>query len=147
MILFVGCQGAGKSTFFREHFFKTHVRISLDMLKTRNRERQLVSTCLRTGQRFVVDNTNPTVDDRKRYMTQAQEAGFKVIGYYFEATLEDVLQRNGQRAEDEIVPRLGVLGTFKRLQRPSFTEGFDELFQVNVLTDWSFKVARLHDEI
>jgi tRNA A37 threonylcarbamoyladenosine biosynthesis protein TsaE len=29
-ILLIGIQGAGKSTFCREHFYDTHVRISLD---------------------------------------------------------------------------------------------------------------------
>ena len=38
-VIFVGLQGSGKSTFYRERFFDTHVRLSLDMLKTRHRER------------------------------------------------------------------------------------------------------------
>ena len=33
-VLFVGLQASGKSTFYRERFFRTHVRINLDMLKT-----------------------------------------------------------------------------------------------------------------
>jgi len=34
-VIFVGLQAAGKSTFYRERFFDTHVRINLDMLRTR----------------------------------------------------------------------------------------------------------------
>jgi transcriptional regulator with XRE-family HTH domain len=34
-IIFVGIQASGKSTFYRERFFDTHLRINLDMLKTR----------------------------------------------------------------------------------------------------------------
>jgi len=37
-VIFMGLQGAGKSTFYRERFFATHLRISLDMLKTRHRD-------------------------------------------------------------------------------------------------------------
>jgi hypothetical protein len=37
-VVFSGVQGVGKSTFYRERFFATHVRINLDMLRTRNRE-------------------------------------------------------------------------------------------------------------
>jgi predicted kinase len=33
-VLLVGIQGAGKSTFYQQRFFDTHVRINLDMLKT-----------------------------------------------------------------------------------------------------------------
>ncbi|MBN1315005.1 MAG: hypothetical protein JXA42_06040 [Anaerolineales bacterium] len=35
-VIFIGIQATGKSTFFKERFFNTHVRISLDLLKTRN---------------------------------------------------------------------------------------------------------------
>jgi len=33
-VIFTGIQAVGKSTFYKEHFFTTHVRINLDMLKT-----------------------------------------------------------------------------------------------------------------
>jgi hypothetical protein len=36
-VIYIGLQGAGKSTFCRERLFHTHVRLSLDMLKTRHR--------------------------------------------------------------------------------------------------------------
>ena len=42
IILFIGIQATGKSSFFRERFFRTHVRVNLDMLKTRHREKLLV---------------------------------------------------------------------------------------------------------
>jgi len=32
-IIFIGIQATGKSTFFQQRFFATHVRINLDMLK------------------------------------------------------------------------------------------------------------------
>ncbi|MEN3294973.1 MAG: hypothetical protein V7642_4226, partial [Burkholderiales bacterium] len=38
MLLFIGIQASGKSTFYKERFFDTHVRISMDLLRTRNRE-------------------------------------------------------------------------------------------------------------
>jgi len=41
-VIFVGIQATGKSSFYRKHFFDTYVRINLDMLKTRYRERLLV---------------------------------------------------------------------------------------------------------
>ncbi len=143
MIVFVGCQGAGKSTFYRDRFFNTHVRVSLDMLKTRNRERLLVRACLDMQQRFVVDNTNPTADDRKRYFNLADGSGFKVVGFFFEATINELLQRNAQREGKEVIPEIGVRGTLKKIERPILAEGFDEIFRVNVLQDRTFSVVRL----
>jgi len=79
MIIFVGVQGSGKSSFYRDHFFHTHVRVNLDMLRTRNRETVLLETCLSIGQPMVVDNTNPSVVDRARYIDWAHKAGFRVL--------------------------------------------------------------------
>ena len=58
-VLFIGLQASGNSSFYKERYFSTHVRISLDLLKTRNRERQFLTACLDTQQPFVIDNTNP----------------------------------------------------------------------------------------
>ena len=41
MVIFIGIQATGKSTFFQEQFADTHVRVNLDMLRTRHRERRL----------------------------------------------------------------------------------------------------------
>ena len=81
-VIFTGIQGSGKTSFYAERFLKTHLRISLDMLKTRNKERQFMALCLATGQKFVVDNTNPTVAERKKYIEAAKEARFEVVGYF-----------------------------------------------------------------
>ena len=40
-IIFVGLPGSGKSSFYKERFFNSHVRISLDLLKTRQYHRAL----------------------------------------------------------------------------------------------------------
>src|SRR6516164_1171756 len=96
-VLFIGVQASGKSTFYRERFFATHVRINLDMLKTRHRERRFLEVCLETRQPFVVDNTNPTRTQRQVYITAAKQAGFRVKGYYFQSKIEDCQSRNEQR--------------------------------------------------
>jgi predicted kinase len=40
LVLFVGLQASGKSTFFVERFLRSHVHLSLDVLKTRHREKR-----------------------------------------------------------------------------------------------------------
>ena len=39
LVVLCGAQGAGKTSFYRYRFFETHVRVNLDMLRTRARER------------------------------------------------------------------------------------------------------------
>jgi predicted kinase len=84
-IIFIGIQATGKTTFYVQRLLNTHVRISLDLLRTRHREAQFLDTCLQTQQRFVIDNTNPTKEDRRRYIAMASDAGYEVVGYYFQS--------------------------------------------------------------
>lgn len=131
-IIFVGLQASGKSTFYRERFANTHVRINLDMLHHRWREDAFLKTCIETKQRFVVDNTNLSVAERQKYIELAKANHFKVIGYYFQSKVSDCLERNAQRTGKACIPRVGILGAVKRLQRPTLAEGFDELNHVHI---------------
>ena len=131
-VLFIGVPGSGKTTFFQEKFFDTHVRINLDMLKTRNREKILIEACLRAEQSFVVDNTNITTVERARYIPLARQAGFRVVGYYFQSNLEAALQRNQQRSGKALIPPKGVIARYHQLELPNFDEGFDQLYYVRI---------------
>lgn len=140
-VILIGAQASGKSTFYRERFFRTHVRISLDLLRTRHRESLLLNACLEMKQGFVVDNTNPTFEDRARYLGPAREAGFRAVGYYFQSAVDDCLRRNANRRGEERVPERGVRGTHAKLQLPTWREGFDELHYVSISTDGDFAVS------
>lgn len=145
-VIFCGIQATGKTTFFKENFFKTHMRISLDMLNTRNKERRFIETCLSTFQPFVIDNTNPSREERAMYIALARANKFKVTGYYFQSKLADALERNSQRSGKEKIPEIGVRGTFKRLEVPSVDEGFDKLFYVTAVNN-TFTIKEWFDEI
>jgi predicted kinase len=142
-VIFTGIQASGKSTFFKQRFFDTHVRINLDMLRTRNREAILLRACLDAKQRFVVDNTNPSPSDRARYIAPARAAGFRVVSYYFETDMPGALQRNARREGKARVPAPGVYGTRSRLEPPTVEEGFDELYVVRIAPGGDFDVRTL----
>jgi len=146
-VVFVGLQGAGKSTFYKERFFGTHVRVNLDMLKTRHREKRVVQACIDTGQPFVVDNTNPTRAERAVYVRAAKDAGFRVSGYYLQSRVEDCKRRNGLRPLDQQVPLKGILGTAGRMELPTRDEGFDALYYVRIDDTGAFVVEEWSDEV
>jgi predicted kinase len=141
-VIFIGIQGSGKSTFFRERFFDTHVRINLDMLRTRRREELLVAACLESGQSLVIDNTNPLPSDRARYVEPARAAGFRAVAYFFEASLREAMQRNNLRTGKRKVPAPAVVAAFKKLVPPTADEGFDEIYTVKLTAEHGFVVAR-----
>jgi predicted kinase len=145
-IVFVGLQGSGKSSFYKDRFFSTHVRISLDLLKTRYREKRMLEVCLGTDQRFVIDNTNPTRDGRLKYINPARAARYTVVGYYFQSKVEDCIRRNAERPETERVPDVAILSAAKKLELPSWDEGFDQLFYVR-LEKGKFIVEEWKDEV
>lgn len=143
-VVFMGLQASGKSSFYKARFFGTHVRISLDLLRTRNRERRLLELCLDTQQRFVVDNTNPQRADRAKYISPSKEAGYRVVGQYFRSSAEECLRRNSERAVG--VPEVALLSTLKKLELPTIDEGFDELWYVRIVGG-RFLIEEWNDEV
>ncbi|KQV44831.1 MULTISPECIES: ATP-binding protein [unclassified Duganella] len=145
-ILFVGIQASGKSTFYKERFFNSHLRISNDLLKTKNREKLMFALCFDTGMPLVIDNTNASKEVRARYIALLKEQGYRIKCYYFKSDLERSLEWNDQRQGAECIPRAGIFSTHKRLEIPSPDEGFDELFYVDwiggqrVVKEWNSEV-------
>ena len=131
LVILMGLQGSGKSTFYQKYLAEKRVRVNLDTLKTRHRERLLIEECLRTGVDFAIDNTNPTRADRAAYIPAARAAGYRVIGCFMESKIRDCLERNKHREGKARVPDVAILGTSRRLEMPSYEEGFDELYFVS----------------
>jgi predicted kinase len=142
-VVLCGMQGSGKTSLYVERFVETHVRVSLDVLRTRNREEAFVRLCLESGQRFVVDNTNVTPAERRRYVEPARAAGFRTVAYLVEIDVPDALARNAQRPDRRRVHAAGVVGTGRRLQRPTPEEGFDELWHATAAPDGGWRIEPL----
>ncbi|WP_089606183.1 AAA family ATPase [Acinetobacter piscicola] len=140
LIIFTGVQSSGKSTFYQQFFYHTHLRINLDMLKTRHRENMIFEAALASKTKIVVDNTNMTQFDRARYIQRAKEYGFEVVSYYFKTDLNSTLQRNAQRDGKANIPEKGVKATFYKLEIPNITEGFDTLFTVELIENNGFSI-------
>ncbi|HEX2951879.1 MAG TPA: ATP-binding protein [Armatimonadota bacterium] len=136
LVIFTGLQGSGKSTFYRTMFVETHQIVSKDLMKNvrkKNiREQQLISEALAEGRSVVVDNTNPTPEDRIPLIELGHQYHALVIGYYFESRVKDCLERNSWREGRARVPDVAIYATIKKLRPPSFREGFDQLFFVHI---------------
>lgn len=145
-VIYIGLQGSGKSSFYKERFFSRHVRINLDMLRTRHRETLLLRACIEMKQHFVVDNTNPLLAERAKYIEPARKAGFRIVGYYFWPDIAGCIRRNERRAGRERVPAKAIIATARRLQPPTLGEGFDHLYSVKI-NQGQFSVAEWTDSV
>lgn len=140
LIIFTGVQASGKSSFYLLNLHHSHLRINLDMLKTRHRENLIFEACLASKAKCVIDNTNPTKADRARYIERAKAAGFEVIAYYFETDLTSTLERNSYRIGKANIPEVGVRATYKKLGMPTLEEGFTEIYVVKIIGNGEFSV-------
>jgi predicted kinase len=131
-VILVGIQGSGKTSFFRERFFDTHVRLSLDLLRTQQRLEVLLHACLATGQPFVLDNTNVHAAGRRRVVRQALAAGYRAVCYLFEPDLPSALARNAGRQGKARVPDAALRHALRRLEPPTLDEGYEAIYNVRI---------------
>jgi predicted kinase len=131
LIIFVGLQASGKSTFYHSNLAATHVHVSKDrMTNARNkdvRQTELISAALAAGKSVAVDNTSPTPFERAPLIALARRYGARVSAYFFEAAVKDAIARNRLREGRARVPDVAILMTARKIVPPSLEEGFDEV--------------------
>jgi predicted kinase len=144
VIIFVGLQGSGKTTFFNRYLAQTHVLVSKDCFRhNRHKDRRqqvLLNEALAAGRSVVIDNTNPTREERVAVIGVGKAHGARVLAYFFPPDVTASLVRNSQRTGKAYVPAVGIFATAKKLQPPSLEEGFAALFTVITGADFTFEV-------
>ncbi len=140
MIIMMGIQGSGKSTFCAKNF-PEYTRINLDTLHTRKKENDALWLAINRKENIIIDNTNPTVSDRKKYIEAGKASQYNIIGYFMQSRLQECIERNDARQGKEKIPAIAIACTSNKLEMPSYEEGFDELYFVKI-TDERFSVSK-----
>ena len=145
LVIFIGLQASGKSSFYRARFSDTHTWVSRDHFpKARNRNTRIarmITAALEGGRNVVVDNTNPTMAERAGLIHVGRQYGAEIVGYYFQSKASDCIERNEVRDDKSRVPKVAIYDTAKRMQIPSVTEGFDRLYYVRLAPGGGFDVC------
>ena len=134
MAIMIGIQASGKSSFCKSNL-KEYVRINLDELNTRNKERIAIMEAIQSGVDIVIDNTNPTKADREKYVSIAKNHGYEVIGYFMQSRLQECIDRNEQREGRRFVPKGQIRRMFFCATKPKLEEGFSKLYIYNSETN------------
>lgn len=145
LVVLVGLQASGKSTFYARRFAGTHALVSKDLFRrARHRQRRqmrLVEEALTEGVPVVVDNTNPSPHEWAPLIAAGRAYDARVVAYWFPPDVKDALARNAARQGPERVPDVGVYATLKRLRRPRRADGFDAVYEVRFDGHGGFLVA------
>lgn len=144
LVILMGLQASGKSTFFCDYLAATHVLVSKDLMRNnKNKSRrqiQLIENALQAGHSVAVDNTNPEVLDRRPLIDIGRTYNAQIIGYYFESIVSDCLARNQKRSGQSQVPDIAIYATIKKMVLPSYGEGFERLFSARIAENFTFEV-------
>jgi predicted kinase len=134
LVVLIGIQGAGKSTFYQQHLRPSHALVSKDLRpKASNKEAHQqfsIDALLREGRHVAVDNTNHTRAARQGTLSLGAQWGARCLGYFFPPDLPACLVRNAQRSGIARVPEHVVARWAREIEAPSLAEGFDALFVV-----------------
>lgn len=135
LVLLVGLQASGKSSYVRAFLAATHVVVSKDLMPNVRRrdlrQQRQVREALAAGHSVVVDNTNPTPELRAPLLQIAREFGVPVRAIWFESIYDDCVARNQNRSAP--VPLVGLRTVARDLRPPTREEGFAIITGVRLL--------------
>ena len=114
LIMMMGIQGSGKSTFCR--LFLTDEYERVDTL-----DQAISAIC--GGTDIIFDAINGSCTQRAACISAAKSAGCRVIGYYLDRAAEDCVASSK-------VPREQIYSALDAFEMPELDEGYDELYRV-----------------
>ncbi|MFN7132318.1 MAG: AAA family ATPase, partial [Myxococcales bacterium] len=150
LVIFVGLQGAGKSSLYQACYAATHVLVSKDLLRNNprpeRRQRVLIEEHLARGSSVVVDNTNPRLEDRAPLIELGRRFGARVVAVHVRSTVRESLERNARRDGRARVPDVAIFSAAKRMVPPTAAEGFDAVYFAR-LSKGVWEVLRAEDAV
>ncbi|XP_077466907.1 bifunctional polynucleotide phosphatase/kinase [Stigmatopora argus] len=143
IVVAVGFPASGKSTFFHTHIIpKGYVYVNRDTLGSWKSCVVACEQALKEGRSVAVDNTNPDLESRKRYVDVAKAAGVSCRCFHFSATMEQAKHNNKFR---EMTPSDTkhmkvndmIFQSYKKhFVAPSLSEGFDEILCIHFVPNF-----------
>lgn len=147
--MMMGLQGSGKTTYRKtilEKTVKDYVVISKDLMpdgKKEARQQGMLDDAFRAGKSVILDNTNVSREIRADAIQRAKKWGARVFLYFLDVPIDTCIERNGGRIGKACVPVHVIHNFQKRLEKPSYDEGFDEINIIEPLSGSAFSSTRV----
>ena len=149
VLLCVGVPGSGKSTWISNHMDANNdivisrdaIRFALlqddqDYFAVENQVREEFFKQIRDytadgySNNVFIDATHLNRKSRKQILNCIKDNPYK-IAVSFEVPIDVALERNAQRTGRALVPESAIHNMYARFEKPSFNEGFDEIWHID----------------
>ena len=138
VVIFVGCPGSGKSTFYTKHMKpKGYIHVNRDTLGSWQKCVTECSRILSAGKSVVVDNTSPDKESRLRYIDVARKHKVPIRCFRFMTTIAHAKHNNRFREltlKSSSYKKVNdmVFNMYKsKFCEPELGEGFSEIVKVD----------------
>jgi bifunctional polynucleotide phosphatase/kinase len=138
IIILVGFPASGKSFFCKKYMKSAGYEIvNRDTLSTQQKCLAAIDAALKRGKSCVIDNTNPDISSRKRYIDEARKFNIPIRCFFFTTTYEQSRHNNKFRElTDSSHAKIHdmIFHVYKnKFVEPTTKEGFSEIVKVNFL--------------
>lgn len=138
VIVMVGSQGSGKSSFVSTHLKPLHYTIvNRDSLGSWQKCLAVMKSGLEAGKSVVVDNTNPDKESRKRFIEEAKSQRVRCIAVHMNISKEharhNIKYRELTDTSHVPIPDIIINSYFTKYQAPQPEEGFDQVIDVDFI--------------
>ncbi|XP_034952150.1 uncharacterized protein F21D5.5 [Chelonus insularis] len=134
VIIMVGGPGSGK-TFVVSKYLKNYSHINRDTLGSWQKCVSAMENILSKGRSVVIDNTNPDVTSRKRFIDVAQAKNIPVRCFLMTTQVEHAKHNNKFRelsnSNHSVVSDIVINSYYKNYVEPTLDEGFIDIVKVN----------------
>ena len=135
-IILCGLPSSGKTTFYEQELEQDYVRVEIPVGKT---DSEMIDEYIFQKKSFVIDGRFSTKLERQPVIKKLREAGYHIICYYLDYTIEEIIEMNDCRAYEERTPVIKIKTFEKSFEKPKRSEGLDALYYVNTKEVWADK--------
>jgi bifunctional polynucleotide phosphatase/kinase len=137
IILFVGYPSSGKTTFVKRYLIPNkYIHINQDKLKTIQKCLSLFEYNINNNNNcIVIDNTNPSIEIRYKYIKIAKLYNRKIRCFYFNTPIKLCQHLNTYRSKimSKYIPNIAYNIYNKKFIMPTIKEGFYEVINIDFI--------------